>query len=140
MQALSRLNAVIAPPPSLRTAIMTGATVVILVLGSVFAALAYNRLEAVTWANAKNWSESMARLVASGNASALILNDVAAIESNLQQVAELPGIDRIAVYRADGRQLVVAFKQDQEIRSEVGGTTRMVVPLMRITTKHGPLC
>lgn len=129
MQALSRLNAAIAPPYSLRTAIMTGATVVVLVLGSVFAALAYNRLEAVTWANAKNWSESMARLIASGNASALILNDVAAIESNLQQVAELPGIDRIAVYRADGRQLVVAFKQDQEIRSEVGGTARMVVPL-----------
>lgn len=129
MQALSRLKAGIAPPYSLRTAIMTGATVVVLALGAVFAALAYSRLEAVTWANAKNWSESMAHLVASGNASALILNDVAAIESNLQQVAELPGIDRVAVYRADGRQLVVAFKQGEAIRSEVGAKARMVVPL-----------
>lgn len=129
MDAVSRLKALIEPPYSLRAAIMAGATVVIVVLGSVFAAFAYNRLEAVTWTNAKNWSESMAHLVANGNASALILNDVAAIESNLQQVAELPGIDRIAVYRADGRQLVVAFKQNEEIRSEVGGKARMAIPL-----------
>jgi PAS domain S-box-containing protein len=121
-------------PYSLRTAIMAGATVVVVVLGTVLAAIAYQRLQIVTDNNATRWSESVARLMSNSNTSALILNDLSAMESSLQQIAMLPGIDRAAIYRADGRVLVAALKEGDVVRSQIGGVERAPTSLQGSTS------
>jgi PAS domain S-box-containing protein len=123
----------ISRPYSLRTAIMAGATVVVVALGTLLAAIAYQRLQDVTANNATRWSESVARLMSNSNTSAFILNDIAAMESSLQQIAMLPGIDRAAIYRADGRVLVTAVKEGDVVQSQVGGTEHIPIAVQGVT-------
>lgn len=125
MALRTRILQFFAPPYSLRTAIMAGATVVVVVLGAVLAGISYERLRGVTADSAQHWSESVAQLISTSNANALILNDIAAMESSLQQIVTLPGIDSAAIYRADGRVLVEAHKEGQSVRSSIGGSARM---------------
>lgn len=128
MNLFTRLRLYCTPPFSLNTSILAAATGVVIVLGGLYSAFAYDRLGRETMDSAKRWSDSVAELVASNNTSAFILNDVSAIESNLKQVALLPGIDGIAVFRGDGRVLAEVRKLDEKLYSEVGGVTRMALP------------
>ncbi|MFZ2739715.1 MAG: ATP-binding protein [Burkholderiaceae bacterium] len=112
-------------PYRLKTSILLTATLVIVVLAVLNGVVAYERLGRETMASAKRWAESVADLVASNNTQGFILNDIAAIESNLQQVALLPGIVNLAVFRPDGRSLVEVLRTAQGLKSQVAGPTRM---------------
>ena len=117
-----------APPYSLSTTILVASTVVVAMLAGFYSVLAYQRLASQTLASAEQWADSVAQLASTANASALVLNDVAAIESNLLQIARLPGIDNIAVFRADGRVFSEALKSGSAVRSVIGGSSRMEPP------------
>lgn len=113
----------------LSTTILVGALALVLALAALYSAVAYHRLAGETLNAVRSWSQSVAALVSRTNASSLVLNDVASIESSLAQVALLPGVENIAVFRADGRVLAQAFKSGGSVKSAVGGVERMTVPL-----------
>lgn len=110
---------------SLTTTILASVGMVVLVIATCYVTWSYQRLSSQTLEAAGQWSESVAKLVASNTTSDLILNDVAAIESNLRQVVQLPGIIRIALFRADGRKLVDVRIDQGNITSDIGGSVRM---------------
>lgn len=123
-------------PYNLSTTILVAATVVLAVLGGIYSFLAYERLGRETLGSAQRWSDSVAQLVAGSTTTAVILNDIAAVESNLQQVALLPGISNIAIFRPDGRALVEVMQTGESIASEVGGRSRISPP--NPTANHIP--
>lgn len=129
MKLLARIHQFVKSPYRLNTTILLGATVMVALLAGVYSAIAYERLARETLEAAKSWSNSVAKLVSTTNSSALILNDIATIESNLLQVAMLPGIDNIAVYRVNGRMLTQAFKSGDGVRSSLGGSERVPVEI-----------
>jgi len=105
MPAPARLRRLLAPPYSLNTILLlalTGLTVLVVILNGV---LSYQRIDRDTMHQAQQQAHSIASLVAGSNTEALILADYAAIESHLQQVAQLPGVAAIALARRDGRLL-----------------------------------
>jgi len=91
------------PPYSLDTIILVTAIGVLSLLALVYIVFSYERLGRETMESTRRWSESVADLVASSSAGALAVQDLAGIESNMQQLAALPGIDNIALLRTDGR-------------------------------------
>jgi len=117
------------------------------ILTALYSFLAYQRLGRETAESAKQWSESVSQLVSTANTSAYILSDFAAIESNLLQVSLLPGIDSIAVFRADGRLLSKTYHKNGQLYSQFGGKERSAVPQLtaqsnsaasrQTTTNHG---
>ncbi len=123
----------------LSTAILMGATLLVTVIAGVYITLVYERLARETMQSVKDWSQSVAKLGSASNVSSFILNDIAAIESNLTQLARLPGVDNIAVFRTDGRVLAQAYKAGEAILSKVGGSERMVVPVEGSRTIEGSI-
>lgn len=123
----------------LSTTILVGASGLVTVLAGIYIVLAHERLARETMQSVQTWSQSVAQLASTSNVSAFILNDIASIESNLLQVAGLPGVDNIAVFRADGRILTQAFKTGEGISSRVSGSERMPVPLGGVKTLPGAL-
>ncbi|MEY3445662.1 MAG: hypothetical protein RIR45_417, partial [Pseudomonadota bacterium] len=105
MRLFSHLRGIFFAPYRLSTTILVASSLVVGVLAGLYSALAYERLGRETMQSAKSWSDSVATLVASNTATAFILKDLASMESSLLQVAQLPGIDNIAIFRADGRVL-----------------------------------
>ncbi|MFA9218487.1 MAG: ATP-binding protein [Sphingomonadaceae bacterium] len=110
----------------LSTIILWGSAGVLLALTSAYGVLSYQRLSAETLQSAHAWSDAVARLVASNNTDALILNDIAAIESSLRHTALLPGILDIAVVRPDGKPLVQVSQAAMAPHSLVGGSARLL--------------
>lgn len=129
MSCTTLLRRLLGPPYKLSTSILVAASVVVTLLAALYSGLAYQRLGRQTLDSAQRWAESVANLAASNNVSALVLNDIASMESNLQQVAQLPGITHIALFRHDGRAMVQVSHADGKLRSEVGGSTRITPPL-----------
>ncbi|MFY8044271.1 MAG: hypothetical protein ACOVOD_15230, partial [Rhodoferax sp.] len=128
MNPLNHVRRLLTPPYSLNRTILFAASAVVVLLFAVYSAVAYDRMARDTMASAQKWSDSVALLASTANTSALILNDVAAIESNLQQLVVLPGIESIAVFRPDGRVLTEAHVAASGVASSVGGSERMAVP------------
>lgn len=128
MSLLSQLRAYLAPPYRLSTRILSAASIVVAVVAGIYSAVAYERLGRETMESAQRWSDSVSQLVSTANVSHLVINDISAIESHLQQVALLPGIDNIAVFRADGSLLAQAFKTADTVHSTIGGKERMQLP------------
>lgn len=129
MSVFERLRQHLAPPYSLGTNLLlalSGLAVIMVVSNAV---LSFQRISRDTMETAERMSGSVAALVASSNTEALILNDVATIESNLKQVVRLPSVEGIAVIRPDGRRLVEVRKQGQETRSDIGGMAPLPTPL-----------
>lgn len=121
MSFARRLRERLSPPYSLSTLLLgalTGLTLIALLLNGL---LSYDRLSRETLVTAKRLANSVAALVAGNNTEALILNDIAAVESNLVQVIQLPGVDAIAVIRADRRLLVEVSKKGDASVSRIGG-------------------
>ena len=117
------------PPYSLDTIILVTAIGVLSLLALVYIVFSYERLGRETMESTRRWSESVADLVASSSASALAVQDLAGIESNMQQLAALPGIDNIALLRTDGRTLVeVSRSPGGTMVAQVGGESRTVLP------------
>lgn len=110
------------PPYSLRTILLLALTGLALLVVVANAVLTYHRIDRETLARVREQANSLAQLVASTNTEAMILNDIGAIESSLQQVARLPGVDAIAVVRADGRRLAEVHRVEQRYLSKVGGS------------------
>ena len=129
MRLFSHLRRIFFAPYRLSTTILVASSLVVGLLAGLYSVLAYERLGRETMQSAKSWSDSVATLVASNTATALILKDVASMESSLLQVAQLPGIDNIAIFRGDGRVLAEAYKLQGKVSSRVGGSARMTVPL-----------
>lgn len=115
-------------PYSLTTIILGGALVVVALVAGAYSAIAQNRVAAETLNTAKEWAESVAALVAKGNTTALIANDMEVLESNLRGVAGLPGIRNVAIFRADGRMLMQAFQLNKQVQSRFAGDERMNLP------------
>lgn len=116
------------PPYSLDTIILVTATLVLSILAMVYSVFSYERLGRETMESTRRWSESVADLVARSSASALVLQDLAGIESNMEQLAALPGVDNIALLRPDGRTLVEVSKAHDGTFARVGGESRSPVP------------
>jgi PAS domain S-box-containing protein len=139
MKSLARMRRWTGIQFRLSTAILVGASLLVMLLAGAYSALAYERLARETMQSVKTWSQSVAQLVSTSNISAFVLNDVASVESNLLQVAGLPGVDNIAVFRADGRMLTQAYKNGDSITSMVGGSEHMVLPLQGTKTIQGSI-
>jgi PAS domain S-box-containing protein len=122
------LRRYLGPPYKLSTSMLVAASLVVTVLTGLYSALAYERLGRETMESARHWSESVANLAASNNTSAMVLNDVAAMESNLQQVAQLPGIVNMALFRGDGRPLVSVTNTGSQIQSRIGEGAPIALP------------
>lgn len=137
MSLFPHLRRRLTPPYSLNTIILVVTSAVVVVLAALYSAFAYERLGRETMDAARHWSDSVARLVGSSNTNAFILDDIAAIESNLQQIVQLPGIDDISVFREDGRILVQVRKAEGKLLSEVGGTERITPPPPSIRSMPG---
>lgn len=130
----TRLHAFFAPPYRLGTRILSATSLVVVVLAGTYSVVAYQRLARETMESVQRWSHAVAQLVSSANVSHLVVNDIAAIESHLQQVALLPGIAHIAVFRSNGTLLVEAYKAQGAVQSRVGGAERMPMPLQGVKT------
>lgn len=135
MQLLTRMRLFSNTPRRLSATILVGASVLVTMLAGISTFFVYERLERETMASVQTWSQSIAHLASTVSATSYVLNDIASIESNLMQVAGLPGVNNIAVFRADGRLLTQAYWAEEKISSRVGGPERMVVPL---TGGHRP--
>ena len=126
---LSRWRQRLQPPYSLDTVILVAATAVLSILAMVYVVFSYERLARETMESTRRWSESVADLVASSSASALVRQDLDGIASNLQQLAALPGIDSITLLLPDGRALVeVSRAAGGAPVAQVDGSARHVVP------------
>ena len=123
-------------PYRLSTKILLTASIMVSLLGGLYSAIAYEQLARETMGSAQRWSDSVAQLVATNITSAVILNDLSAVESGLEQVAMLPGITRIAVFRPDGRRLIEVTKSGESVTSQLGGTDSFAPP--DLASKHIP--
>ncbi len=139
MNLIAKLRATMAQPYRLNTSILVAATGVVVVLAILYSAIAYERLGRRTMQSTILWSDSVAQLVANSNTSALIINDLAAIESNLQQVASLPGIMNIAVLRHDGKLISQVKMTPEGLRTEIGGTGYGWVPDLGVQRVEGKI-
>lgn len=125
MGPVARWMHLLRPPYSLAHLVLAAAALVISAVAAVYGNLAYDRLASETLESTRRWTDSLARVVASNNAESLILNDVASVESNLQQLADLPGLVNLAVFRSNGQPLVEISKRDGKTVSQVGGSVRL---------------
>ncbi|QKO21708.1 PAS domain S-box protein [Rhodoferax sp. BAB1] len=128
MRIFPRLQRFLGPPYSLRFVLLLALTTLALAVGVTNGALSYQRIGRDTLANAQQQANSLARLVASTNTEAMILNDIGAMESSLLQVVRLPGVDVIAIVRADGRRLTHVERAGDDVRSSVGGRVEIPGP------------
>lgn len=128
MRIFPRLQHFLGPPYSLRFVLLLALTTLALAVGVTNGVLSYQRIDRDTLANAQQQANSLARLVASTNTEAMILNDIGAMESSLQQVVRLPGVDVIAVVRSDGRRLTQVERVGDDVRSSVGGVVEIPEP------------
>jgi len=116
------IRSCVAPPYSVRTVLMLALTALTVIIVFLNGLMAHHRIGRDTLANAQRQAESLARMLASTNTEALVLNDIGALESSLRQVGQLPGISGISVLRPDGRRLVAVTLVDGELRSSIGGS------------------
>jgi PAS domain S-box-containing protein len=137
MKPLAHARRWLGAPRRLSTTILVGASVPLTVLAAITTVLIYERLARESIESVRTESQSVAKLVSSVNTTWYILNDIASIESNLVQVTSLPGVNSIAVFRADGRLLTQAYRAGGQILSRVGGPERMVEPLQDTKTRPG---
>lgn len=116
------------PPFSLRTIILLAISMTVLLLAGLYSAITYNRLVDKTMASTERWTQSVAKLVASSSANALILEDTAAALSAIQQLVVLQGIDDVALFHGDGRIWVHVRKTEGQLTSEINGAERITPP------------
>lgn len=125
MSLARRLRERLSPPYSLSTLLLSALTGLALIVLLFNGLLSYERLSRETLVAAKRQAYSVATLVAGNNTESLILNDIAAIESNLEQVVQLPGVHAIAVIRADRRLLVNVSNMGERSVSQIGGQVQL---------------
>jgi len=121
LSPVARLRRRLAPPYSLRTILLLALSALTVVMVVVNGAVAYQRINRDTLTSVRQQADSIAALAASSNIEALILGDIAAIESSLVQLVLLPGVERIALARQDGRLLVEVSLRDGRPDSRIGG-------------------
>ena len=101
MSLTRTIRSCVAPPYSVRTVLMLALTALTVIIVFLNGLMAHHRIGRDTLANAQRQAESLARMLASTNTEALVLNDIGALESSLRQVGQLPGISGISVLRPD---------------------------------------
>jgi len=126
MSTAARWMQMLRPPYSLANLVLAAAALVISSVAAVYGSLAYERLASETLESTRRWTDSLARVVASNSAEPLILNDVASVESNLQQLVDLPGVIDLAVFRSNGQPLLEVSKHQGKTLSQIGGSTRVM--------------
>ncbi|WP_210546494.1 PAS domain S-box protein [Rhodoferax sp. PAMC 29310] len=128
MKLLARLNRKWRRVYSLNTILLFSAFVVLVLAATAYSTVLHHQLETETLKRAKSWADSVAELVATANATALIVNDMAVIETNLRGVAWLPSIQNVAIFRADGGMLMQLSRTGNQIESQFAGDERMDLP------------
>ncbi len=121
LPSVTRLRRRLAPPYSLRTILLLALSALAMAMVVINGIIAYQRVSRDTLATVRQQADSIAALAASSNTEALILNDIAAIESSFAQLVLLPGVERIALARQDGRLLVEVGRRDGRPDSRIGG-------------------
>ncbi len=120
MSFFARLRFWLLPPYSVKTVLQLALTVLAICAVVLNGILSYGRISRETMAQARATAESVATLVASNNMSAYVFNDVEAIRFNLSQVVKLPGVDAIAIHRADGTVLAESRKPGASTAQGIG--------------------
>ncbi|WP_293659842.1 PAS domain S-box protein [Rhodoferax sp. OV413] len=117
---LQMLKQRVLPPYGISTIIMAATLVVMLVSTTVYGVYAYRSVVAQTLQMAHLNAESVARMVAGNSASALI----AGLPGNLQGYAidgvQLPGLERISIYKPDGSSLMEVTRSPDGVRVSPG--------------------
>jgi PAS domain S-box-containing protein len=139
IKILARLNQKWRRVYSLNIILLVGAFVVVVLAATAYGAVAHHRLETETLKRAKSWADSVAELVATTNATALIVNDMAVIETNLRGVARLPRIQNVAIFRADGGILMQVSRAGQQVDSQFAGDERIDLPYIGFTALPGSI-
>jgi PAS domain S-box-containing protein len=96
---------------SLKTQMLWLVMGVTLVAGSLIGVVSYQRSVEQTEVESREWAMAIAQLVAHSSATPLLDRDFAALESVLQEIATLPGVQAIHVVRPGGRVALRVLRQ-----------------------------
>ncbi|WNO04543.1 PAS domain S-box protein [Rhodoferax mekongensis] len=117
---LPRVRRHLTAPYSISTIIM-GATLAVMVLLTVaYNAYTYHRIANETLRVAQTNATSVARMVAGSSSAALIAERLNALQSNAIDAVQLPGIDRISIYKPDGVNLMEVTRAHDGVHVDTG--------------------
>lgn len=94
---------------SLKTQMLWLVMGVTLVAGVLIGLVSYQRSVYEAQERSREWAQAIAQLAAHSSATPLLDRDFAALDSVLQEIAGLPGVQSIQVVRPGGRVLIRAF-------------------------------
>lgn len=120
LQGLTFISRRWAPPYRIGSLIMGGTLAVMLILSALYGAYAYQRISAETLRLAHTHATSVARMVASSSSAALVTDRQQNLQANAIDAIQLPGIERISVYRPDGVNLLEATRSPDGVHVNTG--------------------
>lgn len=120
LQGLSFISRRWAPPYRISSLIMGGTLAVMLILSALYGVYAFQRIGAETLRLAHTHATSVARMVASSSSAALVTDRQQNLQANAIDAIQLPGIERISVYRPDGVNLLEATRSPDGVHVNTG--------------------
>ena len=108
------------PPYRLGTVILLTTSAVLLVLASAYAALTYSRLASETLHTAQQSAESIAQLVVGSHAEALRQGNYASLQTSLQEVLKLRGVEKITLFQPNGDAAMEMETRPNGVRLRLG--------------------
>ncbi len=117
---LPKVRRHLAAPFSISTIIMGATLAVMVLLTVVYSAYTYHRIAGETLRVAQTNATSVARMVAGSSSAALIAERLNTLQANAIDAVQLPGIDRISIYKPDGVNLMEVTRARDGVHVDTG--------------------
>lgn len=117
---LQRVRRRVVPPYSISTIIMSATLAVMVLLTVVYSIYTYHRIGNETLRVAQTNATSVARMVAGSSSAAIIAERVNTLQSNAIDAVQLPGIERISIYKPDGSNLMEVTRARDGVHVDTG--------------------
>ena len=117
---LPKVRRHLAAPFSISTIIMGATLAVMVLLTVVYSAYTYHRIAGDTLRVAQTNATSVARMVAGSSSAALIAERLNTLQANAIDAVQLPGIDRISIYKPDGVNLMEVTRARDGVHVDTG--------------------
>lgn len=117
---LQKARRQVAAPFSISSIIMGATLAVMVLLTVVYSAYTYHRIAGETLRVAQTNSTSVARMVAGSSSAALIAERLNTLQANAIDAVQLPGIDRISIYKPDGVNLMEVTRARDGVHVDTG--------------------
>lgn len=120
LQGLSRWRRKVLPPHSMTTTIMAAALAVMVIVTLAFGGFTRDNIANSMQRMAEGNAHAIARMVAGNSAAALVTEQLNNLQSSVIDAVQLPHVERISIYRANGRNLIEARRQRDGVQVYTG--------------------